>query len=1075
MQWVTRLHRIEHAGMPVYIDQEKPDWFVPSTRTDELLRACQKHGNPAAALVAFCNNRHEEPDQAGRDLRRLEYLLDRGTPPPYQGRRHHLRLGPLKEIWFHLTDTCNLSCVHCLFSASPSKKETIEREQLHDAIDQATALGSHLFYFTGGEPFVYPDFCQTIQYVLQQDPAHHVAILTNGLLLEEHLAELMAMDHERIHLQVSLDGLQEEHDFLRGRNTYSRLCENLQAAVKAGLAFTISVAVNNDNVGRLDKIARQAHALGAGGLHLMYHFVRGKGTSGQFVPVVRLFSQIVKTTEVCRELGMKIDNLEAMKAQVFAVPGSRFDLTNMAWESLAVAPDGIIYPSPALIRVEALACGHLGQGLADVWKDNIMLRTIRLTSLIDAGERQQRPLVFITGGGDPDHSWNTGHELVGHDPYIDLYEQLALQLITDQAAQYPDQGLFRLRMGDVRHDCPDTENGSDGSVGLTHCNCLVSLAEHDGHSSVREFYSAAAQQANTEIVNPFNPAAGLGHYIPEEAKEKSYGCGSPVKDAAPQKGETVVDLGSGSGVECFLAATEVGATGRVYGIDMTDAMLELARNSKQHVVTDLGYDNIEFRKGYLEAIPLDDATADVVISNCVINLSPDKRKTYLEIMRILKPGGRLVVADVVSDEPVSAAIKNSTKYRGECLAVPCNRMILLPCLRIADFLQSISISAIYREVDGHRFYSLTYEAGKAEVIGLAELVDEEEENKGVEKVRCLFRGPAPALVTSSGQRLERGRITELPRREAEQLGEQIFLLDEEGAVANIEQEACCCGVPPEEAGQKDSVVSGSPFLCHLSGCTVCGEELVYQSDSGTTASCYFCETEAVTPCTCTAGHYVCDSCHQLEGLAVVRSVCLNSTEKDVIGLMNRIRNHPSVPMHGPEHHALVPGVILAAYRNNGGAISRDIIATGIDRGSNVPGGACGFWGCCGAAIGAGIAASLILEATPLKADERQHSLGFTAEILAEIAKMNAGRCCQRDSWLALSHASRLSEEFFGIALPAEAVLHCNQYEKNRECIRKRCPLWEEREWKEGRWRGGQLKKGVGQKTIESILPYSSST
>ncbi|MCI5166631.1 MAG: methyltransferase domain-containing protein, partial [Candidatus Electrothrix sp. GM3_4] len=857
--------------------------------------------------------------------------------------------------------------------------------------------------------------------------------------------------------------------FLRGRNSYNRLCENLQAAAKAGLAFTISVAVNNDNVGRLDQIARQAHALGAGGLHLMYHFVRGKGTSGQFVPVVRLFSQIVKTAGVCRQLGMKIDNLEAMKAQVFAVPGSRFDLTNMGWESLAVAPDGIIYPSPALIRVEELACGYLEEGLADVWKDNSTLRKIRSISLIDAEERQRRPLSFITGGGDPDHSWVTGHELVGHDPYIDLYEQLALQLITVQAAQYPNQGLFRLRMGDVRHDCPDTENGSDGSVSLTHCNCLVSLADHDGHSSVREFYSAAAQQANMEIVNPFNPATGLESYIPEEAKEKSYGCGSPVKDAAPKQGETVVDLGSGSGVECFLAAAEVGASGKVYGIDMTDAMLELARNSKQHVATDLGYDNIEFHKGYLEAIPLADKTADVVISNCVINLSPDKRKTYLEIMRILKPGGRLVVADVVSDESVSAAIKNSTKYRGECLGGAMQQDDLVAMLEDCGFTSVYLHKRYpYREVDGHRFYSLTYEAGKAELAGL---IKEEEET-----VRCLFRGPASVLVTSSGQCLERGRITELSCQEAEQLGEQVFLLDEEGAVANIEQEACCCGVPPEEVGQKNLVEPGSSphighHLRHLSGCTVCGEELIYQSDSGTAASCYFCSCKAVTPCVCTAGHYVCDSCHQLEGLAIVRSVCLKSTEKDVIGLMNRIRNHPSMPMHGPEHHALVPGVILAAYRNNGGAISRDIIATGIDRGSNVPGGACGFWGCCGAAIGAGIAASLILEATPLKADERQHSLAFTAAILTEIAGMNAGRCCQRDSWLALAHASRLSEKFFGTTFPAETVIHCSQYEQNRECIRKRCPLWGEREWQEGRWRGGQLEEDT-----RPILPsYPSST
>jgi MoaA/NifB/PqqE/SkfB family radical SAM enzyme/ubiquinone/menaquinone biosynthesis C-methylase UbiE len=1057
MQWVTRLHRIEHAGMPVYIDQEKPDWFVPSTRADALLKACQQQGWQAAALADFCQRYDEDSEQAGRDLRRLAYLLDQGTPEPYQGRSHHLRLGPLKEIWFHLTDTCNLSCAHCLFAASPGKKERIALERLQDAIQQATALGSHLFYFTGGEPFVYPDFCQVIAYVLQQDPAHHVAVLTNGLLLQEHLADLMAMDHARIHLQVSLDGLEEEHDFLRGRNTYRRLSENLEAVHQAGLVFTVSVAVNNDNVGQMDAIARQAHALGAAGLHLMYHFVRGKGTSAQFVPEVRLFSEIMKAARVCEELGLKIDNLEAIKAQVFAVPGSRFDLTNMAWESLAVAPDGTIYPSPALIRVEELACGHLERGLAEVWQNNPMLKKIRSCSLRDVENWQDRPLSFITGGGDPDHSWVNGHSLVGHDPYIDLYEQLVLQLITDQAAQYPDQGLFRLRMGDVRHDCPDTENGSDGSVGLTHCNCLVSLADQDGHSSVREFYSAAAQQANTEIVNPFNPAQGLENYIPEEAKQKSYGCGSPVKDGAPQPGETVVDLGSGSGVECFLAAAEVGVSGKVYGIDMTDAMLELARNSKEQVIKDLGYDNIEFRKGYLEDIPLPDGTADVVISNCVINLSPDKRKTYLEILRILKPGGRLVIADVVSDEPVSAAIKNSTKYRGECLGGAMQQDDLLVMLEDCGF-SSIYLHKrfTYREVDGYQFYSLTYEARKAGSFAEKE-----------EKIRCVFRGPASFLETPLGHCLERGQITELTRQEAEQLGEQVFLLDEQGAITNIQfdQQDCCCGIAPEKTEQGLVSITGAvedkKKSRHDSGCMVCGKELLYQSAQGTVMDCFFCGRESMTPCSCTAGHYVCDSCHQQEGLEVIRSICLHSKEKDMIALMNRIRNHPAIPMHGPEHHALVPGVMLAAFRNNSGPIDQDIISTGIDRGSTVPGGVCGFWGCCGAAVGAGIAAALIAESTPLKAEERQQALLFTSEILAEISRIKGGRCCQRETWMTLTHASRLSEKFFGTILPAEMELHCQQYEKNQECIYASCPLWATRELKE--------------KGLKIILSHSSST
>lgn len=1042
MRWLDRLTRLEHAGLPLYIDRRIPDWFVPSSRTDELLRTLSGHDDVTAALADFCRRFNEEPTSVLRDLDRLRHLLDHGDPPPYSGRSQHLRLGPLKEIWFHLTDACNLSCAHCLFGNSSAKNESLDQQQLHSAVDQAVALGSRLFYFTGGEPFVYPNFCDTIEYVLDQHPDNHVAVLTNGLLLKKYIVELMLLDNDRLHLQVSLDGPEEEHDFLRGRNAYKKLSENLRAATEAGLAFTVAVAVNADNVNSLEEIARQAHAFGATGLHLMYHFVRGRGSKAQFVPVVRLFAQILKTAQVCQELGIKIDNMEALKAQVFAIPGSRFDLTNMGWESLAIGPNGKIYPAPALIRVEELVCGSLDEGLEEVWLRNPMLKKIRSTTLNDSDDWRQRPLSLITGGGDPDHSWITGHALVGYDPYVDLYEQFVLQLIVEQAEQYPDQGLFRLRMGDVRSDCPDTENGSDGSVRLTHCNCLISLADNDGHSSVREFYSSAARKANEEIVNPFSLDTGLANYIPEEAKQKSYGCGSPVNAAALLVGETVVDLGSGSGVECFLASAKVGALGRVYGIDMTDDMLKLARVSKQHVVTDLGYDNIEFRKGYLEEIPLEDACADVVISNCVINLSPDKRRTYLEILRILKPGGRLAVADVICDESVTAAIKNSEKYRGECLGGAMRQDDLVTMLEDCGFTAVYLHKRYpYREVAGNRFYSLTYEAFKADSLSSEQ-----------PQIRCVYRGPSRVLETASGLRLERGRITLIPAAVAESLGEQVFILDEAGAVINLEQEpgSCDCGTALEKTqaqGDKNEVPVNLIINRHRSGCMVCGAELIYTSGKGGTKVCHFCGRAVIANSTCTEGHFVCDTCHQQEGVEVIRNICLHSKEKDMLALFRLIRSHPAVPMHGPEHHGMVPGVILAAYRNNGGDIHPDVIVTGIDRGGNVPGGACGFWGCCGAAIGAGIAASLILEATPLTSAKRQQSQRFTSLILKKISQIKGARCCQREAWLSFTHAARLSQEFFDIALPAKTVMHCEQYEKNRECIRRQCPLWETRIWK----------------------------
>ncbi len=1041
MQWLHHFQRLEHAGVPVYVDPLTPSWFVPSSRTDSLLQIARNHASVRAATLDYCSRYLHDPLDVSRDLSRLQKLLTSEKQETYQGRAHHLQQAGLKEIWFHLTDTCNLSCRHCLFAASPARTASLDRDVLHSAIDQAAALGSHLFYFTGGEPFVYPDFCATLQFILDRHPAHHVAVLTNGMLLAEHLTDLSSLDRERLHLQVSLDGLEQEHDYLRGQGSFRTLQHNLARAAEAGLAFTISVAVNAANLAQLPEIGRQAHAMGATGLHFMYHFIQGKGTDAQFAAPGEIFRQICRTAEVCAELGLKIDNLEALKAQVFAVPGTRFDLTNMGWESIAVAPDGRLYPSPALIGTEELTCGNLNQGLQQVWQQSAVLNRIRSTSLIDAPDWQQRPLALLTGGGDPDHSWVKNQTLVGDDPYQDLYEQLLLQLIVNQAVQYPDQGLFRLRMGDVRHDCPDPENGSDGSVSLTHCNCVVSLADHDGHSSVREFYGSAALQANEEIVNPFGPEGGLTSFIPEESTAKSYGCGSPVKDAAPGIGETVVDLGSGSGVECFLAAEAVGATGRVFGIDMTDDMLNLARDSKKQVVAGLGYDNIEFRKGFLEDIPLADNCADVVISNCVINLSPDKRATYLEVMRILKPGGRLVIADVVTDEPVAAAIKNNKKYRGECLGGAMQQDDLTAMLEDCGFVSLFLHKRYpYRQVAGNSFYSLTYEARKQVSVAA-----------DGQQVRACYRGPLPVLATESGLQLERGQIISLPAKEAALLGEQLFILDSAGAVENIAQEACCCGVAPEEkesdADREETTaplggepVPVIPIRRHQSGCMVCGSELIYATDSEE-KNCHFCNSVAQSNSECGKGHFICDACHQEEGIKVVRHICLNSSERDMIKLLTTIRSHPAVPMHGPEHHGMVPGVILAAYRNCGGDISRETIAAGIERGSKVPGGACGFWGSCGAAIGAGIAAALILDATPLTPNSRQQAQAFAARILTSIAEITGGRCCQRETWIALNHTARISEEFFGLSLQADTAIHCDQYRKNRECIRRQCPLW----------------------------------
>ncbi|HAV76263.1 MAG TPA: arsenite S-adenosylmethyltransferase [Anaerolineae bacterium] len=152
--------------------------------------------------------------------------------------------------------------------------------------------------------------------------------------------------------------------------------------------------------------------------------------------------------------------------------------------------------------------------------------------------------------------------------------------------------------------------------------------------------------------------------LPEGESAVSYGCGDPVTLAALQPGQTVLDLGSGAGLDCFLAAKKVGETGKVIGVDMTPEMLERARSSAKR----LNLTNVDFRQGYLEELPVESNTVDVIISNCVINLSPDKEKVFAEAFRVLNAGGKLAVSDIVTEGELPDPIRNSLSAWAGCVA-----------------------------------------------------------------------------------------------------------------------------------------------------------------------------------------------------------------------------------------------------------------------------------------------------------------------------------------------------------------------------------------------------------------------
>ena len=216
----------------------------------------------------------------------------------------------------------------------------------------------------------------------------------------------------------------------------------------------------------------------------------------------------------------------------------------------------------------------------------------------------------------------------------------------------------------------------------------------DLRTKVREKYGAIAEGRDGGCgcgcsCGPDDAAGTLAAigYTPEQAaavpegSNLGLGCGSPLAWAAVQPGETVLDLGSGAGIDCFLAAREVGETGHVIGVDMTPAMLERARaNAARH-----GYRHVEFRLGEIEHLPVADETVDVVISNCVVNLSPDKPQVFREAWRSLRRGGRVLVSDLVLLRPLSPELQRNVDLYVGCVAGASLRDDYLRMMREAGF------------------------------------------------------------------------------------------------------------------------------------------------------------------------------------------------------------------------------------------------------------------------------------------------------------------------------------------------------------------------------------------------------
>ncbi len=216
-------------------------------------------------------------------------------------------------------------------------------------------------------------------------------------------------------------------------------------------------------------------------------------------------------------------------------------------------------------------------------------------------------------------------------------------------------------------------------------------------------------------------------------------------------------------------------------------------------------------------------------------------------------------------------------------------------------------------------------------------------------------------------------------------------------------EECCCR--PEQSG--------------ADGCLVCGAPIVYGAERE--RECAVCHRRFVSGSECANGHYVCDSCH-----AAAAEPFLNflrfTPERDATALFSQVVTLPGVHMHGPEHHRIVPAVLLAAYRNCGGEIDLPAALTAaMNRAKNVPGGTCGYWGVCGAAAGAGIYMSVLTASSPVNKEAWPIPQLLVARCLERLAEVGGPRCCKRTSRLCIREAAAFTEERFGVKMPLSGI------------------------------------------------------
>jgi radical SAM protein with 4Fe4S-binding SPASM domain len=750
-------------GVFLFIDPKMPNWISVNNSGAEIIKLCDGKHTLRDIQQAICK-KYSVPSSHVKQVEGevaeflaaaglLEFISNRQIEhPEYKGRSRAIAPHKLDELWIYYTLACNLRCKHCLVDAGKGLKKELSTEEIRKLVDDSVKLGVKRFYITGGEPFIKEDIFELIKYITHTKK-RELIVLSNATLFDDRkIAALKKVMSPRLLIQVSLDGPNAKiHDKLRGKGSFDKAVEGIKKLISIGITPIVSTAISKYNEKDIVRTSRFLKKLGIKEHNVLWMHTKGRGASNVnelYVPSEDISRTMKKLKNEYKEQEVIFDNVESLKVRVRAKRGRKNDLCNNCYEKICVNSDGHVYPCASLNGDRNFDAGSIRKkSLKDIWLSSKVMEKGRNNSVQDKPECRECYLEYFCGGGCTSHSYYASEVEKGKgsikalDPYCSTYksmfEDIVWELASEGVQSQNGKGYFAPLVFNAMDSKLPAHLGAGikriekkFDVGCYHCSCVLSVDVEDdeevckpeikGHvtKTVKKKFSKAAFMPVADYYCPtgYNPE-DLPH-IPKEVLDVSYGCGNPAALADINEGETVVDLGAGGGIDCFIAAKKLGPEGKVIGIDMTDEMLEKARKSAKKVAESLKYDVVEFRAGNIMELPVEDNSVDLVISNCVINLTEDKTQVLDEIYRILKPGGRFIISDIVSDKPVPGYLKRDKELWNACLSGALTDRKFIKSARDAGFPDvTLTNNYLYKKVEYIQFFSVTLKGSKPRNIG----------------------------------------------------------------------------------------------------------------------------------------------------------------------------------------------------------------------------------------------------------------------------------------------------------------------------------------------------------------------